>query len=420
MSSAPSSLRRHGPWALAVLALLLHFVWMYVDGWPKVLRSSGARDWASYYYAVVAAFEGLDPYLKQNLEQLARAEGTRGMVHPFFYPPPYLLTVTWAPRFGLEGSYQLWYWLDGVALGAALAALYAWWPRRVTLLVLAGVLTLFTPLWNNHVMGQANLPVLALALWGTWLDHKERPVAGGALVGLACMMKMSPGLLVAWWLLRGRWTAAFSACAAAVLLSLATLPLLGFEHQLRFYTEILPGFSSGEYAGLTVPIDIFANHSVPDLWNSAFPGGGMKLSPRARLGAGLSNLALVAGAFAGLRRAGDDSLSRLCTWATLMVLMLMVPVYTYEHHLVWLALPMAAAAAALVEGRLSRAWIPALALAVFIACFPLVPLKQFALKQGDTLSFLLGELKFAATVTLGLACYVAARRKSTAPGESPA
>ncbi|MCB9744460.1 MAG: DUF2029 domain-containing protein [Alphaproteobacteria bacterium] len=412
----PSALRRAWPWLLIALAVALHLGWMYVDGWPKVKRSGGARDWASYYYAVEAAFQGLDPYLKQNLARLAKADGTRGMVHPFFYPPPYLLTVAWAPKLGLEGSYRLWYWLDGAALMTALAALYAWWPRKVTLVVLAGVLTLFTPLWNNHVMGQANLPVLALVLWGLWLDERDRPVLGGSLVGLACMMKMSPGLLVAYWLLRRRWAAALSACGAAVVLSVMTLPLLGWQHQLRFYTEVLPGFSSGEYAGLTVPIDIFANHSVPDLWNTAFPGGGMRLSPRARLGASLSNLALVVGAFVGLRAAQGDRLSRLCAWATLVVIMLLVPVYTYEHHLVWLALPMAAAAAALVDGRLSKAWAPALALAVFVACFPLVPLKQFALEQGGALSWGLGELKFLATVTLGLACYVAAR----SPSESKA
>ena len=117
--------------------------------------------------------------------------------------------------------------------------------------------------------------VLALMVWGVMLAGgrgQKRQWAGGALVGLACMMKMSPALLVLWWMVRRAWKPVFGAIAAALISSLLVLPFVGIEHQFEFYFTVLPGFTSGNYHDLSVPLNIPMNHSFLNFWMQATSG----------------------------------------------------------------------------------------------------------------------------------------------------
>ncbi|MEY3213139.1 MAG: hypothetical protein RIT28_3620, partial [Pseudomonadota bacterium] len=342
------------------------------------------------------------------------AEGTRKTVHPYFYPPPFLLTMLWVLPLKLNAAYRLWFWADSAFfVGAVVAALRLIGPSPAAIWALAGLLVAFTPLRNNHLMGQANLPVLALMTAGLAAAEgpRRRELLGGALVGVAAMMKMSPGLLVAWWLARGRWRAATAACVAAVLLTLLTLPLLGPALQLHFYRDVLPGFGSGDYHGLKVPLTLFGNHSLPNLWAQVFPAKD-GLSSAARLASSVTNLGLVAAGFAALR-APKDGLAVANAVGALSCLMVIVPAYAYEHHLTFLIPAILASAAALGAGRLPRlAWGPWL-LTFALLCAPLTALKEQAGQSGDVAAFLLQEMKTLAVLLLGALCGIAARRESS-------
>ena len=414
MVTIPPALRRAAPWVALALTASLHVRGLVVEDWPVVKRERHARDFASYHYAVHAAAAGDDPYDAATLGVLAQAEGTRKSVHPYFYPPPFLLTMVWALPLTLSAAYRLWFWADSAFfVGAVVAALRLIGPSPAAIWALAGLLVAFTPLRNNHLMGQANLPVLALMIMGLAAAEgpKRREVLGGALVGVAAMMKMSPGLLVAWWLVRGRWRAAVAACVAAVLLTLLTLPLLGPALQLHFYRDVLPGFGSGDYHGLKVPLTLFGNHSLPNLWAQLFPAKD-GLSSAARLAASATNLGLVAASFAALR-APKDGLAVANAVGALSCLMVVVPAYAYEHHLTFLIPAVLASAAALGAGRLPRlAWGPWL-LAFVLLCAPLTALKAQAGESGEVAAFLLQELKTFAVLLLGALCGIAARRESS-------
>jgi len=246
--------------------------------------------------------------------------------------------------------------------------------------------------------------------------ERKHEVTGGALLGVACMLKMSPALLVAWWLLHRRWRAVGAAIITAIVLSIATLPLLNIGHQWEFYTQILPGFGAGRYHDLTVPIALKTNHSIASLLHEVFPGTRTALSGTARLLSQVIAVVLLAGTARLFHRRPPDALAALCQAGTVVVLLLVLPVYTYEHHMVWMLVPYAAAFAAAAEGRLGRAALAALVLAYAVQALPLDWLKA-AYRQLDVLGpardpvyYALREAKFVAALWAGAACAIAAVR----------
>lgn len=333
--------------------------------WRYAAASTYGADFASYYYAVLAAAAGDDPYITANLVAAAEATGVRRGVHPFFYPPPFLLLMQWVRGLSLQSAYWAWFVVDLLAGLSVAGLLAAWWRDRGgdwPWLAWMGVLSL-TAVANNHGMGQVNLPVLAFVLGGLWATERDRPVQGGALVGLACMLKMSPAFFVLWWMLRGRWRAVVAACVTGALLSVAALAVVPFAVQLRFYTEVLPAFSSGDYNGLRVPISLWANHSVPDVLNAVWPGAQGELSATARrLSSGFTIL-LLSGLAAAFWRRGPDRVAVAGQVGAVGIATLLVPVYTYEHHLVYALPAMVAVLGAVSLRRLPRLslllWIPA-------------------------------------------------------------
>ena len=400
--------KRAIPWVLLVLAVAWHVHELVGPTWERVLAAPHARDFASYFYAVQAADVGRDPYDVGVLSELARADGTRGSVHPFFYPPPFLLTMAWALPLSLEHAYHAWFVLDSLALVLLLVGLYRWIGGAGTVVGAAAVLAFYSPIHDNHWMGQANLPVLAAVVWALKLAD-GRPRLAGFWMGLACMMKMSPGLLVAWWLVQRRWLPALWSCVWALVLSLAALPLADLDTQARFFLEILPGFGNGDYNGLQVPILLPGNHSLPNLYAQAFGNRRVLTEPALSL-ARYTNLALMVATLLALARRQRSALGVAAAAGAVSVVMLLVPVYTYEHHLTMAILPVLAAVSALREGRLGRAWGALVVLSFAALAWPWGAVRRAAKDADGAAAWLIVEAKFFALVLVGLACLVVAWR----------
>ncbi len=410
-------MKRLLPWLL--LACVAAYAVQALGPWKaRTWRAGHARDFASYYYAVQVAGDGGDPYETRALSKLARTDKTRkGGVHPFFYPPPYVLCFAWVLPLELTTAYRTWYVVNHLFLLAVLLSLWRWWPRPSMALALGIMAASFSPIPDNDWMGQANLFMLACMVPGLLLVERDRPWAGGALVGLACMLKMSPALLVAWWLLQRRWKPVAAALAAAVLLSVASLPLVGFEEQWRFFTEVLPGFAQGDYHGLRVRITIPHNHSIPSLLHEIIGGGtATSIGPLAGWIARVFTLGILGALAWRFRERPRDSVGSLCQVGAVVVVMLVLPLYTYEHHMVSMLVPYAAVFAAARQGRLGKAWWVALGIAYAVQALPLDVLKAMyewldALGSlRDPVYYLMRESKFLAALLVGLACVVAAGR----------
>jgi hypothetical protein len=403
----PPSARRGLLWVTFVVAALWHASDVRA-AWTTAQRVTGANDYASYHYAAVVAAEGGDPYDGRALGMAARKEGTRQGVHPFFYPPPFLLAFAPRAALPLHDGYLGWFVFDEVAalgLGAVLAAMARRWSTSAAIVAL--VLTLaMSAVPNNHVMGQINLPVLLAAVVGFALAERGRARVGGALVGAAAMAKMAPALFVGLWLLQRRWQPFLWACAAAACLGVASFAVVHADAQLRFYTEVLPGFSRGDYNGLAVGIDLPGNHSLPDWLDRAWPPGPsphLVLSSAATMASRVAAIALLGvtawfvGAWRGER---VDALAQANRFGAVAALTLLLPVITYEHHLVSLLPGLVAAAAARAEGRLPAWSVVVWLFAAAVACAPWEPLRDAAKAWGGVGGTLLREAKFGAIVAV--------------------
>lgn len=381
----------------AFLALLLVAAYGLVvvrPSWHAVSGTAGGRDFATYHYAWRVAHDGHDPYDKAELSVSQKEEGIRkGGINPYFYPPPFLLTMAW-DHVPLPRAYQIYYWMNQAALVGVLLVLWRW--LAAPGLLLAGLAITFTPLPDNLRMGQANLLVLLVALIGLWRGN-------GVALATAAMAKMSPAIYLANWAARRQWQPIVLAVATAIALTLASLPLVGTAAQVRFYTEVLPRFAGGPYHDLTVPITLTANHSIPDLYDQLWPGpDGFTLSAKARLASALTNLGLLSGLM-WLARKPRDVLGDAGVLGAFTVLMVITPVYAYEHHLVFLLLPLAVVGTALWRERLPR-WVLAPALLVYAFLAHPLGWREPLSRALPALSWFFQEIKFFGAVGLGLLC----------------
>ena len=185
---------------------------------------------------------------------------------------------------------------------------------------------LLWPVIDTMKMGQINLFVGLMML----VALRNR---SGIALAVASMTKMSPALIFFGWLTDKQWRTAGVCALTCIGLSALVLPWVPIHEQVRFYIEILPEFSTGAYHGLKVPINIPANHSIPDLYNQLFPShSATVLSNFAKRMSGLTSGVIFVSILLWMRRL-TVSESKLFALMSLIPLMLIMPVYCYEHHL---------------------------------------------------------------------------------------
>lgn len=404
MPIQPRSSERLGS-LLVVAAVLWHLLAVLSPPTQKVPPNTAGRDYATYHYAARAARDGRDPYDKAVLGAMAQDDGTRRTVHPFLYPPVFLLVAAPPSFLSLEAGFAVWFLLNELALLLAAWALVQWL-TPIAGSVMGWVAALFALTYGvayGAELGQANALVLALVVFGAW-QVAQRPRLAGALVGTACMLKMSPALVVLWWASERRWSAVVGAAATAAGLAVVSLLVAGLDVQQRFYLDVLPGLLAGDYNGLVIKLGMFGNHSLPNLAHQLFPSGSdHALSTAARLlssGLILAGLAVVGRRFSVSPAVG--AWAHAARLGVVLVGMLLVPAYTYEHHLV-LALPcMVVVAAAVHHGVLRRGWAIPVGAAVAVIMYPLPYLRSLSAWLGDgAAGWLVQELPFLALVVLG-------------------
>jgi len=141
----------------------------------------------------------------------------------YFYPPPFVLAVLPLAAVAPPGL-AVWLWTAGLvgALLAGIALLPVRSSIRWVVLALAGV---FWPVVYSIKLGQVG-PILFLLFALGW-RRLASDRALGLVAALGALVKLQPGLLLCWALLRRRWGALVVGAIGVLAVSAAATPLVG-------------------------------------------------------------------------------------------------------------------------------------------------------------------------------------------------
>jgi len=257
---------------------------------------------------------------------------------PFTYPPFAALVAEPLARVPLPLVQIAW---TVATLAAALAvAAFAMRPvvDRLGLPVTSALLLASTPVRSHVRFGQVGLFLVLLVT----CDLLHRRSHKGWGVGLATAIKLTPGIYLAWLLAAGRWSRLRATTAWAAAATLGGIILLWPSSPTWLSAALWDSSRFGRN-------DIPGNQSVRGMLLRAFTDD--STAERVWL---LLAVGLVVVGIAGARRL-ELAGNRLGAVGTLAATSVAASPISWQHHLVWLVLPLAALVAA-GRTRLAASW----------------------------------------------------------------
>jgi len=352
-----------GSRSLQILLLILAcgaYFWFQVWTAGHHLNSN---DFKHIYLGMKALLDGTSPYSFNALHHQAALQGYhRISLNPYVYLPFTGQAMAFLAPFRLDAAVLVWFFLNHGFLGISLWILSGLWPRwrlgalAVLVAAMAGNFALFRTL----TAGQLNLALLFMICLSWKLQRDNRGVAAGALMAVAALYKLMPGIFLLYFLLHRRWRAAATMAATGfVLLGISTL-LAGW----RVTADFLPELRQMSYGKSTWPkVFSFWDDPPNQSLNSFFThvmARNDHTQPWVILSQGWANAATVFATallflvyvwavLLSLRReawlAGNpqrDAVSAAdCAWSATLILGLLIPSLMWDHYLVMLVLPVA-------------------------------------------------------------------------------
>lgn len=321
----------------------------------RALAWSRGSPWAWAFAGAGALVAVVPPLLEpasRRLGDLAVYVGSAGVVGaggdlygyrteaglPFTYPPFAALVAEPLARVPLPLVQIAW---TAATLAAALdVAVLAMRPvvERLGLPVTTALLLVSTPVRSHVRFGQVGLFLVLLVA----ADLLRRHARKGWGVGLATAIKLTPGIYIAWLLAAGRWSRVRASVAWAAAATLAGVLLLWPSSPTWISAALWDSSRFGRN-------DIPGNQSVRGMLLRAFSDD----ATAERLWLVLAVVLGVVG-IVGARRL-ELAGNRLAAVGTLAAASVAASPISWQHHLVWLSLPLAALVAAGRE-RLAVAW----------------------------------------------------------------
>ena len=313
---------------------------------PLLFLPDFFQEWAS----ARNRFNGLPIYTPQEITierylGLARNPADRFFIEFNAHPPTAVLLGMPFAGLSFAGAFALWNVLSLVFLVASAALIvrqfnlpFSPWDMlpAITLLLLC------YPFWHQMVHGQLNL-LLLLLLTGVWAaDRRGHPRWAGALLGLATAIKLFPGFLFVYFVLRREWSAVRTGLLALAAITVLTALLLGPTSYRTYFLEVMPQTSQWRSE--------WPNLSLSSLWFKLFESSRrlppIEIQPLAHAPAlALVGVAATMIAVTAILAAVTPRLRSRRDWdllfALTMIGMLLVSPITWDHYLLMLALPVA-------------------------------------------------------------------------------
>ncbi len=207
---------------------------------PEIFGHGKTKDYALWYWAGEQVLKGGPLYPSDIHQQF-----------DFIYPPlPAILLAL--PS-----------WFGKIALYAVLSILnvVAWWYTGILSNVMTGssrkpgpwlealpAFVTVTFVFDMFDLGQPNLVLLAMMLWGFWCLQHQRSWIAGFMFALAAAIKVFPIAVLPYLVWRRKWAAVVSTIAfTGILLYVAPAPIRGFERnaaELATWYQGMVGTSS--------------------------------------------------------------------------------------------------------------------------------------------------------------------------------
>lgn len=395
--------------------LLLAVCALALVSWRTAHRRNEG-DLRVYYETVGRLSRGLDLYQRREGPDPQRPTG-------FIYPP--LFAVFFWPLTALPFPLLRGLWCFATGLCALRAFVLAHDllrrerppPPRAGLALAAGALVALRFVWSDLGHGQANLVVIWLTLEGIVQAARGRELLGGALIATATLFKLTPAIVVAGYLVRGRRRVVLGALLGGLigllLPALVLGPLGNLDALWRFATVVTSWNDAqhgyvGNNASLTSALQRLlvgvadAGQRPAPLLLSLPPGP-------VRILCALLSLASLAGSLALARTVRGEAARS----AVLLAAIPLVSPVAWKPHLVCLVLPALFAAEAVTRRGLRRAWPLALALGLLGLSGRLV------LGRAASDAFLRWGGLTGALVLLAGALALAAREEEGTPAPPP-
>lgn len=330
------------------IAVVLGILVVLVHTWDALSHANGV-DLQVYRAGGLALRQGVPLYADDFSQRLGTPTGLL-----FTYPPSAALFFVPMSLLPFGAALVVHELVNIAAIGAITVIVgrhLGWSPRRTTLtaFALTAAAPAFEPVRETLHFGQINLVLLVMICADCLLPRLGR-LPRGLLTGIAAAVKLTPAVLVLYFLARRDWKAAATMTATTVVLTLLTFAVLPHD-SWQFWTHAL-----------------FDNNRIGDVFYSYNQSLSGEL---ARLGLdggahqalwALGVLIVVPAGFVAAQRAvrAGDQLGSLLVVAA--VGLIASPI-SWDHHFSWVLV--AVPALALVPR--GRRWLAVLALAVFTA-----------------------------------------------------
>lgn len=417
---------------LAVMVILSLSQFVLVALWRQV-RQDRATDFFINYTAAIVLAQGGNIYDVDSLRQasqLAEPPLTSfdfGSLFVTYITPPFhvILLLPLVPL-GYEKARIAFLLLNNLLLFSSLALILrarsaglASIPQYLFALLL--VFT-FEPIYVSLELGQVDFLVLLLIAVSFWAYKSGRNVVVGLCLAMAAMIKLSPLILIVYFLWKREFSIFISAGVSVLAAGTLSWVIAGREAVLFFSTTILPALVKGSA--------FFQNQSLNGFFSRLFVDPRLYYSlqefpsiPQARLLSSLAALALVGiGAFVTRKRIHRNSLSFDLEFSLAIVTMLLVSSISWEHYFTWLLLPFLVLLNPRLKNRLTTEKYLSVMTAAFLAYVTtIIPsssygmvLRSFAASfpAKTVLALLLSLRVYAALLLYSIFVYLTARLPS--------
>lgn len=307
------------------------------------------EDLAKHWMAPRVLRHGADPYDAAATQRLAESLGVidpdREYFHyleRFHYPPLNLVLFAPLSHLSLRAATIAWILLSAALYLASIPLLLRvlrFEPGSAGAGTLVAALLVFAPALGGLSLGQMDVAVYFALVLGLWLEGKSRPWLAGLAIAVAIHVKIFPAVFGLFYVLSRRWRMAASVAAWTVAIAAVSVWAVGPDVCLSWlraesaYAALESGWE--QYLPTNLSIPAFLMKGAAFLTGSRDSAGGAIWLGRA----GMVGLLSLAG-FAVVRasRRGPDAslwaLGALCAATS------MASGMTFQHHLIWLAIPL--------------------------------------------------------------------------------